>query len=250
MGVDEITVSAGIPNGPVAKLRYIDLRCTSCGNLVSMSPASGFCRRCGDPICALCASSTVETKDSHTSTKVPLLVVNLTQTTTVSAQSSVCGRCRLQFDLERKRAMQVSAASGTAILFGTMLPLLLAGVGGTFPFCFPAFLGVVLWLLLYSLLLRHYDEKYRACCPVCGSDMMGAMLHQAMGSGQPGPGMPNHVSCACGYQGPRVPLEGFWVFVDRHGPAPLEGSPLFAWAQHSWQVRHGRKGFWSGLFGR
>jgi hypothetical protein len=103
---------------------------------------------------------------------------------------------------------------------------------------------------MYTMLKRHYDEKYRPCCPVCGRDVMGAMLHEAMRSGQSAASGPNYVRCACGYEGPRVPLEGFWVFVDKHGPAPFEGSPLAAWAQHSWQVRHGKKRFWSGLFGR
>jgi hypothetical protein len=215
------------------------LRCADCGNPAASSGFAGFCRKCGAPLCPDCTSNTMTTVDSKTTLVIPLYVATYSQHTTVEAKVTVCRSCQADYKKINMEAFKTGGKAGLVLWLGISLPLvavsgidaaiailLIIGAIGLF-FTFPVFFFIA----------GKNEKNYRPACPVCGRDVMDLLLRQA-GTFSPEKGMPDVLSCTCGYQGPRAPFDGLWKFVDRHGPGPLVGSHLEPLANASYRMRH------------
>jgi len=219
--------------------------CVGCAMPIHFFGSEGFCRVCGGPLCPLCAQSRMTYSMSKTASVVPLVVVTLVRTVTIHVPVTVCRLCIS--DLGNKRAKSISRVWKWGVI---------AFIAAVVPswFAYPVMavlLGAAVFmvaLIAYMIVKDEWIKEIVPCCPACGT-LMARELFQAFAMSTGRQGLPNYVICThCGYQGPRVPLDGLWRFVDNRGPAPLQGTFLQKPGQHSWRMRHGVKRRWWQIF--
>jgi len=221
------------------------IRCADCGNTAATEGFAGFCRRCGAPLCFRCASNMMTSTDTRTTMIVPLVVATYSSNVTVTAKVPVCKSCRAGAPKEQWAELKRAGKVGLAVwLILSTIIVVATGIGGAvLVFAIIGVLSLMFTLMIYTFTGSEKEKYYGPCCPVCGRDAMPMLQRQAASMGVGEKEMPDILFCDCGYQGPRAPLDGLWLFVDRYGPGPLRGSPLEPLANASYAIRHsGGKG--------
>jgi hypothetical protein len=195
-------------------------------------------------MCFFCAANNVVMYDAQRLKMIiPLLVVTYWETRKITPKVTVCKSCIHEIFRERSHVALRGVLGGVIVALCLALPMILyagpEGVPGA------AFLGITFGIMsfipLYFVLRHLHYTKHRPACPVCGRSAVG-LLFKAASMRRAGRGMfPDYIDCGCGYQGPRAPLDGLWVFVDKWGPGPLAQSPVDRMAQASAFTRQKRK---------
>jgi len=209
--------------------RFDQLRCRDCGNPVGAIAGFGFCRLCGEPLCFYCASNNVVMYDAERLKMViPLLVVTLWQTRRITSKVSACRQCIHEIFTEKSRLILRSVLGCVIVALCLALPMILAFGPEAVPGAtmVGVLFGILSFIAIYPIMRHLHFRKHRPACPVCGRNAVG-LLFKAASLRRAGRGMfPDYIDCGCGYQGPRAPFDGLWVFVDKRGPGPLAGSPV------------------------
>jgi hypothetical protein len=214
---------------------FSQLRCHDCGNPVGNTAGFGFCRMCGAPMCFFCASNSVIFHETNRRMIIPLIFITLIRTKSVRSKVTVCRTCLSDLYYRKSRVLPESMMGSLMVALCIALPI----IGG---YGLEAAAGATIMAVLFGILsfipifvtLRYLDEKRsRPTCPVCGKDAMGMLFKTSSALGVGSGTFPDFIDCGCGYQGPRAPLDGLWVFVQKNGWAPLSGGPLEKMAQAS-----------------
>jgi hypothetical protein len=215
------------------------LRCADCGNPAASSGYAGFCRKCGAPLCTVCASNMMTSVDTKTNMVVPLVVVTYVSSTRVEAKVTVCRSCQADYKKINMDAFKTGGKAGLILWLGISLPLIATtGIGAAIAILLIiGALGLMFIFPVYFFLVGRNEKNYRPTCPICGKDAMNMLFRNASSLDSREQEMVNMLWCTCGYQGPRVPFDGLWKFVDNHGPGPLAGSSLEPMANESYRIR-------------
>jgi len=193
----------------------------------------------------MCAQSRMHYGIETTTSVTPLIVVTIYRTASALLPVAVCRLCIADLGNRRARAMSRVAKWGVAVFLACVIvpwfiqPVISVLAGGAV---------VMVGIFAYLAVRDEWIKKIVPCCPACGTIIVRQL--NARFAQNPGPdGVPNYIICTeCGYQGPRVPLEGLWKFVDYRGPRPLDGTFLQKPARHSWNVRHAQGKKWWKFF--
>lgn len=241
-----MSAPAGPPlnNAPAPQPRFDQLRCRDCGRPVGMLAGFGFCRGCGGPLCFYCASNNVIMSEGRRTLIIPLifLPLALSRTTSITSKVSFCRSCMHDVYGEKAKVLPLSIMGSLIVALVLALPFLAvagldAGAGITI---MSVLFGILSWLPIFFTLRYLNERKHRPSCPVCGKDATGLLFKSARAQGIRQGWYPDFIECGCGYQGPRAPLDGIWLFVDRFGAGPLAGGPVEKMALASEFVRKDR----------
>lgn len=218
--------------------------CTECRTPLHFFGSEGFCRVCGGPLCPICSNSKMH-YEKTIDTVVPMVIVTYHKTVRLWAEVTVCRSCILAIGAKRTRDVFRVMKGGIVALLAGVVPLAFFSLVLAVLF---GMLVVLLTFVTYLYIGTNWQVQIVPCCPACSTIVLPALIKEASShDGQHT--LTNYVVCtSCGYQGPRVPLEGLWKFVDYHGPTPLDGTFLQKPAQHSWRVRHGPRKKWWQIF--
>jgi|GEM_PF-3431744 len=242
---------APLPNyDPKPQVPYSQLLCKTCNNPINLWGRIGFCARCGSPLCERCSSTTVPLIKKST-TVIPMIIVTVRKTTTLRVGITVCRKCLVELDVERRKRKRNSLLYGIGVLVGCLAIMGIWGViigagasGLLLGLCLGAPFAILVFLLASWYLVEHtLDRTLGPFCPVCGNTLTNILLQQAKTRGTGSFQMQNVIMCPyCGYYGPRAPLDGLWRFVDANGTGPLFGSVVESVANRSMHARHKGQG--------
>lgn len=228
---------------PAPQTRFSQLRCRGCGNPIGNINGYAFCRVCGAPMCSYCASKNAVPIEGRRTIVIPLIFVplNLTWSKSVHPMVTVCRTCLSDIYYRKTRVLPESIVLSVFVWLGFALPGI--GVGGldAVPVCtlIGAMFGILSFLPIFFTMRYLDDRRSHPTCPICGRDAMGYLFKASSKFGSGTGAFPDFIKCRCGYEGFRAPLDGLWVFIDKHGPAPLAGSPLEKMARASAFERQG-----------
>ena len=175
-----------------------------------------------------------------------MLVVDVTKTASIELQVPVCKVCTDRENAAYKAhgnklvwipitiAIIVFISIIWFMSWNSICIALIASIG--------LFFGVLLFLNWLFVGRKGHEIKLAFACPVCGSNLMNYYLEIAKDQPQGSAVMANMIACpTCRYNGPRRPYDGLFKFVDKYGPAPLEGTIMGNMAYQSYSIRHGKR---------
>jgi hypothetical protein len=170
---------------------------------------------------------------------LPLVIVNRFEMETMDTAVTLGKNCKARLD--RDGYIQIASGLTMAVvafgLFFIASPFLGLTENVCFPVCSSLIVAVVVLFgtgIIVGTARKHEIGPY---CPACGRDAL-PILEQAAKTGVDKYTLSRIYHCSCGYSGPRLPLDGFWKFVDKNGPGLFLGTTLEKLAIHSHNVRH------------